>query len=62
MCLPVLPARSGFGVVFAGGSVHGFAKVFADLDKPVFCDFGNGVAVLGVYRRQECAGWEGRRW
>jgi hypothetical protein len=56
MCLPVLPTRSGFGVVFAGGSVHGFAKVFADLDKAVFRDFGDGVAALGVYRRQQCAG------
>jgi hypothetical protein len=58
MCLPVLPTRSGFGVVFAGGSVHGFAAVFADLDKPVFCDFGDDVAALGVYRGEEGAGWE----
>ena len=53
--MPVIPPQSGLCVIFAGGSVHGFAEVFADLDEPVFCDFGDGVAALGVYRRQECA-------
>jgi len=56
MCLPVLPTRSGFGVVFARRSVHGFAEVFAHLDEAVFSHFGDGVAALGVDRREECAG------